>query len=220
LWLRDELDASRCYSWYPRSDEVAVDAGLQLYNAVFYWTDPWSIFVYERLQTRVKHAHAAALHDSMHADMFRILRDEPERTFAILHYPLPHHPYILEADGTCRRPRAADWNKDSVEGYERNLARLDRVVGEIVGVLERAGRFDDATLILTSDHTWRNDPATPRLQEDDLMHVPLILKRPGQASAESITDEFRTSRLAELIARGLEQPAAVPGMARLDPAGE
>jgi membrane-anchored protein YejM (alkaline phosphatase superfamily) len=187
---------------------VLSHAALQLHNATFYWTDPWSIFLYEKLQTRVKDSQALKLHDGIHQDALTIIRDQPARTFAIIHYPLPHHPYITDPGGGYRGPDSAAWDKSSVEGYERNLRCLDHAVGGIVESLKAAGRFDEAVLVLTSDHSWRNDPAVPAPSDEVLEHVPLIVKFPGQTEPSSVTTEFETHRIGELIARALQ--AQVP----------
>jgi hypothetical protein len=209
LWLQDELDTARAYPCYPRAKTPVGQALLHVYNAAFYWTDPWSALVYEKLQTRVKDAHALDLYEQVHRDLLTILRDEPARTFAIVHYPLPHYPYVLNPDGSYRGLDARGWDKSNLEGYRRNLACMDYIVGEVVTTLKAAGRYDDCTLILTADHSWRNDPEVPEKTHEILTHVPLIVKLPGQHTAGRVEEDFRTFRLGELIAKGLKQ--STPG---------
>lgn len=210
LWLGDELDVARSYPWYPRGEHALAHAALQVHQATSYWTDPWSSFLYGKLQTRVNDSQVLKLHEGIHRDLLTILRDEPARTFAIVHYPLPHPPYILDPDGSYRGPSPQAWDRSSVEqGYERNLRVMDRVIGEIVRTLEDAGRFDDALLIVTSDHSWRDDPAVPEPGDDLLRHVPLIVKAPGQTEARSVSETFGTHRLGELIGRALQREVTV-----------
>jgi hypothetical protein len=203
LWLQNDLDVLRAYCCYPRGETVMSEAALHLYNAVFYWTDPWSIMAYEKIRPHVNDSHDLKIYRQIDGDIASILRCEPARTFAIIHYPLPHAPYILNPDGSYRGPDPANRITASAEGYERNLACVDRVVGEIVNNLEKSGRLDDCVLILTSDHSWRSDPQVSDKSDKVLTHVPLIVKLPGQDKALNINSDFRTWRLGEIIAKSL-----------------
>lgn len=105
----------------------------------------------------------------------RIARDVIEReaspAFALFHYYLPHAPHVFDREGLSLR---GERRPDVDEARAGNLRRLDAVIGEITEALKRSGRFDGAALVLFSDHS-------------DVVrttHVPLIIKRPGQHSAE------------------------------------
>jgi hypothetical protein len=131
-------------------------------------------------------------------DVLRIVSTWPAATFLFSHWPLPHPPFVLESDGSYRGPYASDRREGGPEDYRRHLLYLDRVVGEVVGALEAAGRFDASLLVLTSDHGWHH-------HDRDLLRVPLLVKWPRQRSAEVVTGRFSTLDLAgllELVARG------------------
>jgi hypothetical protein len=131
-------------------------------------------------------------------DALRVVSTWPAATFLFSHWPLPHPPFVRESDGSYRGPYASDRREGGPEDYRRQLLYLDRVVGEIVGSLEAAGRFDASLLVLTGDHGWHD-------HDRDLLHVPLLVKWPQQRSAEVVTGSFSTLDLAgllELVARG------------------
>jgi len=223
LWVADELDAARSYSCHPRGDGFFAQAGLHLYNAAFFWTDPWSIFAYEKLRPRVQDGYMLGLYRRMRRDITRVIRDQPARTFAIVHYPVPHPPYLLKADGAYRGADPKNQLTANEGGYERNLAYLDTLIGQIVTELESAGRFEECLLILTSDHSWRQDPAEGEPNEEALTHVPLVVKLPGQTGPVSIASRFHTYLLGELVARGLNgraQPSQIAEWLSAPPAPE
>src|SRR5262245_4829466 len=56
----------------------------------------------------------------------------------------------------------------------------DLVVGRLVDELKRTKRYNDSTIVLTSDHGDASDGAT---LDDSSLRVPLIVKQPGEAGA-------------------------------------
>jgi hypothetical protein len=206
LWVADELDVTRMYSCYARGDGWFDQAAFHVYNAAFFWTDPWSFAALERLKPPVENAHALRVYAQIREDVTNIIRVQSSPTFAVVHYPIPHPPYLVDGQGNPRGRDPEARVSANAEGYERNLAYLDRLVGGIVSELKAAGRFDGSLLILTSDHSWRQDPAVANPSPDELTHVPLILKLPGQTESIQVTDDFRTYRLGELIGRALQEP--------------
>jgi len=204
LWLDGRVDAVRSYLWYPRGRGPFGRLAAQAFESTFYWTDPWFPWLYARHKTRVKDRQLLHIHEAVRRDALEVIRDGSADTFAIIHLPLPHHPYILEPDGRYRGPDGRAWEKSDLEGYRRNLARLDRLLGEFTAAMKAAGRYDDALIVLTSDHSWRDDPARrPGDPGDALTHVPLIIKRPGQTSPGSVPARFETWQLGVLIRRAL-----------------
>jgi len=99
--------------------------------------------------------------------------------------------------------------------YDGELATADHFVGALVAALEREGVLDDTLLVVTSDHgellgeegLWSHQ----RSVADELLHVPLIVKLPGDARAGTVIDDPLTSNLdvyaTLLAAAGLVPPA-------------
>jgi hypothetical protein len=94
----------------------------------------------------------------------------------------------------------ADVMDGTPDDYRLNLRHLDRVVGHFVDTLRAAGRFDDALIIVTSDHSWRTDPTLANPAAADLVrHVPLLIKTPGQSDARTIDAPFDGRSLGPII---------------------
>ena len=98
--------------------------------------------------------------------------------------------------------------------------RLYALIGTFMDTLEQTGRFDDATVILTSDHTWNNDPDryNGRIHSPST-HVPLLIKLPQQQHTRNVTARFRTHELRRIIAGVLDGQVDPDSMvARIRPA--
>lgn len=200
LWLGGRVDAVRSYLWYPLGRGPISRLAAHWFESTYYWTDPWFTWLYARLKTRVKDHQLLSIHQAIRQDALEMIRGPSAEAFAIVHLPLPHHPYLMDANGEYRGPDGGAWEKANLEGYQRNLARLDHLLGEFVAAMKAAGRYDDAMIVLTSDHSWRDDPARgPSNPADALTHVPLIVKRPGQTSPVCVEERFETWRLGDLI---------------------
>jgi hypothetical protein len=86
------------------------------------------------------------------------------------------------------------------DDYHLNLRHLDQVLGHIVDTLRAAGRFDNALVIVTSDHSWRYEPSLPKPAPPDLVrHVPLLIKTPGQSEARTVDGPFDGRSLGPII---------------------
>ncbi len=81
------------------------------------------------------------------------------------HVLLPHAPYRFFPSGTQYDRRFLDgwnygekWDDDpwlTLQGYQRFLLQVgyvDKVVGDVIDTLERAGRYDRALVVVMSDH--------------------------------------------------------------------
>ncbi len=78
--------------------------------------------------------------------------------------------------------------------YDEEIAYVDHLLGELIGVLERHGRLDDALVAVTSDHGEAfGDHETDGVRlidhqlsvYDELLHVPLVLSWPGRVEQGS-----------------------------------
>jgi arylsulfatase A-like enzyme len=169
----------------------------------------------ERLLQPAASEHAIATTRSIHDLAVTIIRQVEQPSFAVFHYIVPHWPFIysrnglnpnasvdnplhfgLDRNGQRAHPEAEPY----ITRYTDNLRYTDTLVGELVDVMKSAGRFDAATLVLTSDHSWRHDPALP----DDppmaeVTHVPLIIKKPHQDSGRVVDEPFSLVHLRQLI---------------------
>ncbi len=99
--------------------------------------------------------------------------------FRWVHFNVPHRPW-LEGNGL------ADVHAFDADPrrYERQLGQVDEAVTSFLDGLRAAGRYDNATIVVTSDHGARN-----RLRgdgDDPQWVVPLIIKPPGGGRRQAV----------------------------------
>ena len=120
----------------------------------------------------------------------------PSLTF--VHFSTPHAPVIYD-----RKSAAFTTTQISnVSGYLDNLALVDRTLGELRRTLESAHLWDGTTVLVTSDHAWRESWGFDGRQD---IEVPFILKLAGARVPVRDPEPLRTVCTADLllaIARG------------------
>jgi hypothetical protein len=132
-----------------------------------------------------------------------LIRRSDANTFAMIHWPLPHGPFVLNEDGSSRGP--FKHYKGTPEDYQRHLALVDRVFGEAVAELDSAKLLDRSLLIVTSDHSWKTDPdSAMHAAPDAQTWVPLIVKLPYQKVGHQIAERFCMGQLGALLQRVMD----------------
>lgn len=76
------------------------------------------------------------------------LLQNDQADFIFLHLPVPHPPAIWDRsndqfDSTCGN------------SYVDNLALADRTLGEVMAMLRQSPRWNDTTVVVQGDHSWR-----------------------------------------------------------------
>ncbi|NQT38011.1 MAG: sulfatase-like hydrolase/transferase [Planctomycetes bacterium] len=193
--LGDHPDYCHTYPWVPRGETLLGKMGYSCCGAVRALSDPLAKRLRRYSMADVTGRSMYRTNELMRDEMFDILRRSPQNTFAVFHLPPPHEPYIYNEDGTYHHPSG-----EQIEGYERNLAYLDRYIGQITETLQAAGKFEDALLVITSDHSWRTE-SEPYYREgaDAECRVPLIIKLPGQQSGRIVERPICTNELQPLF---------------------
>lgn len=161
-------------------------------------------------------------------------------TFAVLHWLPPHEPYAPPApfrgrySSWQREPLAAnaqflnrfplqlgpdDLTEDHLryvrDRYDENVLYADDIVGRFVATLRRAGRYDDALVILLADHGEgffeHGYFLHTRYLYDEVLRVPFVIKWPAGVSGGRVRVEEPVSTIQLLPsivdALGLERPA-------------
>lgn len=137
--------------------------------------------------------------------------------FLFIHYMDTHGPYLRRKilKGLSRSEQAwrlcgtkpADvtprQHKILTRNYRRQVSYLDQELGALLRVLKSSGVLDRALLIISADHgeEFREHGGyshTCKLY-DELVHVPLIVRLPGQAMPRTIEQITETIQIAPTI---------------------
>ncbi len=130
-------------------------------------------------------------------------KQKGQKFFVFVHFYDPHMP----------RP----------DGYDAEVSRVDRSLGEIDAFLRKNGMIEDTDIVLTADH---GEGLGDHAEEghgffvyDSTLHIPLII-RPGVSRAgrgQKIADQVSLADLMPTILQmaGLKVPAAVQGRSLL-----
>ena len=134
----------------------------------------------------VRHRYQTHIDLQQHA--FQLLHTD-QADFVFLHFAIPHSPNIWSRiDG--------DYTQTCDSSYLDNLALTDGVLGRLVTTLKASPRWDQTTLIVQGDHSWRIDawnwlPAWTK--EDDAasrgvfdQRPALIIHQPGQSQPQTV----------------------------------
>lgn len=97
---------------------------------------------------------------------------------------------------------------DMFQAYAANLRRCDRLLGEVLGLLDRGRYVDGWALVVTSDHWFRGrdwlDAGRPLTTPSERRVVPFYVMTAG-ATQPQVTDVLSNSRvLRRLVAAALE----------------
>ncbi|MBW2286564.1 MAG: sulfatase-like hydrolase/transferase [Deltaproteobacteria bacterium] len=163
--------------------------------------------------TRIRLAHRDAFERILAAALE--MAPDPDLGFAMLHFPVPHHPDIYD-------PERESLSLTDRRSYFDNLALADRTLGEVRTVMEAAGLWDASIVIVSSDHWWRaihrgDWGLTP---EEELVfaderdrRIPFLLKLANQHETSVYPRAFNTllvhDLILDLLAGGGSTPASV-----------
>lgn len=174
-------------------------------------------------------------YDSMrvHAAIPNLLAAAPGPAFVWAHTMPPHAPYLPPASTRHRLLPAGDleqWHEFMAENvpyraraqpvvdkhrlrYRESIMAADDALGRLLGELQRLGRLERALVIVTADHGEsfeRNfiGHAGPLLH-DAVIHIPLIVKLPGQTLGRVVSQPVSQADLAPTLL-DLAGAAALP----------
>ncbi len=134
-----------------------------------------------------------------------VLFSRAGRLFILVRFPIPHPPYFFD-----RARRAFSLRDSPVRGCPDSLALVDLTVGGLRHTLERAARWDQTPILLTSDHALRAARAFDGKPDP---RVPFLLELPRQREAVPYSLPFNTrvggDLLPAIAAAQLSTPAQV-----------
>ena len=122
----------------------------------------------------------------------------PERAFCYLHFmdvhnPLPDQMIPSRLDHGLDLELVEESMAQLVEHYAAAVRRTDRHIARVVATLDEAGVLDDTMVIVTADHGEEHSEHEAMLAHGrslyrELLHVPLIMRLPGEAFAGTVVD--------------------------------
>jgi hypothetical protein len=184
--LADLADTCRSRSFYNVSAPEAFSLFDPLRTTLVLWPRQ---FPFGLLKNPPFAAHQRELADELAAFARRPMTERPP-VFRVVHFSVPHLPFVFDAEGYD--PPFDPLRTSPDAAYVRQVEYVDRVLGEIVAVLERAGTYDRTTLVVLADHGYRFGG-----RERDPLHIPFIVKKPGQTEREDV----RASLQGEVLLR-------------------
>lgn len=206
--LGAQADHALSINFNPKRPDFAGLAGDRLLSNVAFWHDPVSRKLADKLSQSVLpgsrerySAHWEVMNRRLRSATLGLIAQSPMNSFSLIHFPAPHCPYVFNSDGTFRGPFRGSRKAHDAEGYERHLGYLDLLIGQFLGALRASGKFDRALIIITSDHSWRQDyEIAGKLQDGPAVrHVPLFIKLPGQREGRTVSSPFSLTSLRPLV---------------------
>jgi len=209
--LGDEVDFVASSPHVAKSDSWVGKVVQTLLSGEVFLPDPANRWIGRRLSEQLLSRHWVSLNHQMQEQFRNVLLEAGAQSFVVVHFPLPHGPFVYNSDGSYRGAFRGRPTDGTPADYERSLRYLDTIVGDFTREIERAGLFDSALVILTSDHAWRMDPDTTRMaQPDAYRRVPLIVKWPGQNASSVIDSPFCLSGLRSLVSQAIGEASGAP----------
>jgi arylsulfatase A-like enzyme len=170
--------------------------------------------------------------DASFAQAGKVLQQLPDGFFLWIHLVTPHHPYLpdpadqgrflpVEEGQRYAEEREVQWRptyepdqQSQVDRrrllYDEFVLSADRAFGDFMKGLEKAGKLENTTVIVSADHgesfeggVFRHE--TPYLTRP-IIHIPLIIKTPGQHRGRAV--EFTADQTA--LAPTILELAGVP----------
>jgi Sulfatase len=114
--------------------------------------------------------------------------------FRFIHFSVPHLPFVFDQSGY--NPGFNPLRTSPDDGYRRQLRYVDGLLAQLVATMEHGGTFDGATLVVLADHGFRFGGF-----EQDPLHIPFIVKKPGQRARTDVAERQRGELLLPEIVR-------------------
>ncbi|NGX53162.1 MAG: hypothetical protein KR126chlam5_01475, partial [Candidatus Anoxychlamydiales bacterium] len=126
--------------------------------------------------------------------------------FSFIHFSIPHPPIIYDA----KKQKIST----KINSYIDQLQLVDKTIADIKNTLIKDGSWDNTTLILTSDHWYRQvewdnpifhelitvtDKEREMLKNRKETLIPLIIKMPNQKKSISYDKAFNAVALHDLV---------------------
>jgi arylsulfatase A-like enzyme len=102
----------------------------------------------------------------------------------------PAYPALTQAV-INNEPLPADKKRIVEDWYDTGIAHIDEAIGKLIATLKELGQFDNTVFVVTSDHgeSFGENGVVGHTQDlyQTLIHVPLIVRTPGQTAGRDVT---------------------------------
>jgi hypothetical protein len=173
-----------------------------------------------QLSTRISIAELPGTEPGAQAASFaRSIRRTGRPGLHYMHLLLPHSPWVYlpsgkryaDADSSLAGLETPRWPRDpwtvtqAHQAFLLQLGYTDRLLGQVFDRLRSTGVYDDALVIVVADHgvSFRAGQLSrdaTRSAAEDIMPVPLFIKRPGQRRGGKSDAFVRTTDVVPTIA--------------------
>jgi hypothetical protein len=203
--LGDQVDQIVHQTYTPKGHRTQWGIGSIAVRNLNFLADPLSQLLWQRWYTRTDSENWFRMNHMWRVAVRDLVRRSDANQFAMIHWPLPHGPFVLNEDGSYHGPFKVSRLEGSAADYQRHLAFVDLVLGEALAELDTAGLLDPALVIVTSDHSWKADPdSSLRAAPDARTWVPLIIKLPHQKAGYRVPTRFCHGQLGALLQRVMD----------------
>jgi hypothetical protein len=190
--------------WQPVVDAISPIRGEPtLIKSMYYWAET-ALFAIPGMFRVFKSSYDSdrgEAHIEEHLlimEQAKIAARKREFGLTLLHFPIPHHPFIYDR-------QQGKFSASPDRTYEDNLVLADNTLGEIRREMENSGLWDGTTVIVSSDHYWRTNPKGTSDQR-----IPFILKLAGQKTGMTYDSKINTLITSELIKGMLKGELTTP----------
>lgn len=203
--LGDQVDYVADSAYVPKGTGFWSRAATVAARNLEFLADPLSQVLYRRWYARTLSENWFRMNHVWRRALRDLIRRSDRSEFALIHWPVPHGPFILDADGSYRGPFEGERLDGTPDDYRRHLGFLDLVLGEALAELDSAGLLDPALVIVTSDHSWKAEPdRARRAVPESRTWVPLLVKLPHQTTGYRIPQRFCMGQLGALLERAMD----------------
>ena len=135
-------------------------------------------------------------------DQARSMATDPGLGLVFVHFSVPHSPHPFD-----RSTRQFTLANSPIRGYLDSLVLADITLGDIRRAMEQAGLWDQTTVLVSSDHQYRQLAA---IGESRDLRIPFLLKLAGHSEAIRYERSFNTVLSHDLIIEILEGRLRTP----------
>ena len=201
--LGDQVEHITSHPHAPKGNTLPGGMWIAAVRNLDFLADPVSQLLWLEWYTRAYSENWARLNHEVRNGARDLIQRSDGSTFAMVHAPLPHGPFVFKEDGTYRGALAA--GPGTADDYRRHLQVLDLTIGDIIREMEAVGVLDPALVIITSDHSWKVEPDSALKNAPGVLTwVPLLVKLPHQTAPHRVSEPFCLWQIGVLIQRVID----------------